>query len=253
MNSKLTPQQERVLKLLFKFRFVSAQALANVMGIRRVSLYQVLEYLVSQGMVVKVYDESWRIDRKPAYYYLNHNGVTTVRMLMNVKEPVVHALYKNATASADFINHCLTVLAAYPSIKQSVPTGSELFTKSEINRFKQFPKNRPDLYIRTPDGREVMVVLLHDSTPYVIKKRLNELLTHVEDEGWDGGYPTLAFVLKDGSTKHGFMFRAGQMLEGMGIDQEELTIKTAGLDAITKGQSNPWSSVFSPKQFTSLL
>ena len=44
---KLTVQQQRVLKLLFKFRFVSAQLLGLVMGIRRESVYQVLEYLVS--------------------------------------------------------------------------------------------------------------------------------------------------------------------------------------------------------------
>ena len=78
-NQKLTGQQQRILKLLFKFRFVSAGLLAMVMGIRREGVYQVLEQLVSKGLVTKVYKEQWRIDRKPAYYYLNKSGVTITR------------------------------------------------------------------------------------------------------------------------------------------------------------------------------
>ena len=74
-NQKLTVGQQRILKLLFKFRFVSAGLLAMVMGIRREGVYQVLEQLVSKGLVTKVYKEEWRIDRKPAYYYLNKSGV----------------------------------------------------------------------------------------------------------------------------------------------------------------------------------
>ena len=40
-NQKLTGQQQRILKLLFKFRFVSAGLLAMVMGIRREGVYHV--------------------------------------------------------------------------------------------------------------------------------------------------------------------------------------------------------------------
>ena len=102
-NQKLTGQQQRILKLLFKFRFVSAGLLAMVMGIRREGVYQVLEQLVSKGLVTKVYEEEWRIDRKPAYYYLNKSGVTATRKVMDVKESVIHALYKNDEMTNDFV------------------------------------------------------------------------------------------------------------------------------------------------------
>ena len=48
-SQKLTGQQQRILKLLFKFRFVSAGLLADVMGIRREGVYQVLEQLVTKS------------------------------------------------------------------------------------------------------------------------------------------------------------------------------------------------------------
>ena len=106
-GQKLSGQQQRILKLLFKFRFVSAGLLAMVMGIRREGVYQVLEQLVSKGLVTKVYKAEYRIDRKPAYYYLNKSGVTAVRKLMDAKESVVHALYKNDEMTDDFVNHSM--------------------------------------------------------------------------------------------------------------------------------------------------
>ena len=109
-GQKLTGQQQRVLKLLFKFRFVSAGLLADVMGIHRVSVYEVLEQLVSKKLVAKVYEPKFRIDRKPAYYYLNKSGVTAVRKLMDVKESVVHALYKNDEMTDDFVRHSMKLI-----------------------------------------------------------------------------------------------------------------------------------------------
>ncbi|NCU31155.1 hypothetical protein EOM57_05125 [Candidatus Saccharibacteria bacterium] len=132
---KLTGQQQRVLKLLFKFRFVTTGLLAMVMGIRREGVYQVLEQLVSKGLVTKVYKEQWRIDRKPAYYYLNKSGVTVTRKVMNVKESVVHALYKNDEMTNDFVEHSMKLIQCYVSIKKYLPEGSDIFSKTEINRF----------------------------------------------------------------------------------------------------------------------
>ena len=161
-GQKLSGQQQRILKLLFKFRFVSAGLLAMVMGIRREGVYQVLEQLVAKKLVTKVYEAKYRIDRKPAYYYLNKTGVTAVRKLMDAKESVVHALYKNDEMTDDFVSHSMTLMQCYVSIMKYLPDGSDIFSKTEINRFKQFPKNRPDLYIRTPDGKEAIVVIVDD-------------------------------------------------------------------------------------------
>jgi len=120
---KLTQQQQRILKLLFKFRFVTAKLLAQVLGIRTDSTYEVLERLVTSGLVVKVYEKHYRIDRRAAYYYLSKSGVTTVRGLLDVKESVVHALYKNDTATSAFIEHSLDVLACSHSLVRTFLVG----------------------------------------------------------------------------------------------------------------------------------
>jgi len=250
---KLTVQQQRVLKLLFKFRFVSSQLLGQVMGIRRVSVYEVLEKLVSKGLVTKVYKNEYRIHGKPAYYYLNKTGATTVRKLMDVKESVVHALYKNEEATEEFIEHCLRLTQLYASIMLTIPDSSDIFTKAEINRFKQFPKNRPDLYIRTPDGSEAIVVLVDEKTPYIIRKRLDEIITHSENEGWDGDYPRVCFVLRDGNAKNSFLYTTRKKLESMGFDEKEIYILATSLKAIKEESRLMWSNALNPKKYVSLF
>lgn len=244
---KLTGQQQRVLKLLFKFRFITTQLLADVMGIRRQSIYEVIEFLVGKGLVIKVYEQSYRMDRKPAYYYLSKQGVTAVRKVMDVKESVVHALYKNDKAPEDFINHSMQLAYCYVTIMKALPEGSEIFSKTEINRFKQFPKNRPDLYIRTPDDKEAIVVLAHNKPPYIIRKRLDELITHSEDEGWPTGtYPTICFVLKDERVKNSFLYSTKKKLDDMGFGVDEIKVLAARLSIGASYQGLIWFNAFSP-------
>lgn len=253
-DQKLTGQQQRVLQLLFKFRFVSAGLLADVMGIHRVSVYEVLEQLVSKKLVAKVYEPKFRIDRKPAYYYLNKSGVTAVRKLMDVKESVVHALYKNDEMTDDFVSHSMKLIQCYTAITKYLPKDSAVFSKTEINRFRQFPKNRPDLYIRTPDGKEAIVVIADDKPPYIVRKRLDEIITHSEDESWEGdNYPHICFVLKDSAAKFSFLYTTNKKLEGMGMDEGELPILASALTAFDKPAAHIWSSPFNPKKQTALF
>lgn len=253
-GQKLTGQQQRILTLLFKFRFVSAGLLADVMGIRRASVYEVLEQLIAKGLVTKVYKPEFRIDRKPAYYYLNKTGVTTVRKVMGVKESVVHALYKNDEMTPEFVGHSMKLMQCYVAISRHLPEGTEIFSKAEINRYKQFPKNRPDLYIRTPDGQEAIVVIVDDKPAYIIRKRLDEILTHSEEEGWSSGdYPRICFVLQDNSAKYSFLFAANKKLDSMGVEEDELYILAAALPALSEERVSIWSNCLKPKQLINLF
>ena len=252
-GQKLTGQQQRVLKLLFKFRFVSAGLLADVMGIRKPSAYEVLEQLLAKELVVKVYNSSFRIDRRPAYYYLNKTGVTTVRKVMDVKESVVHALYKNDEMTDEFVEHCLKLMQCYVSILATLPEGSNIFSKSEINRFTQFPKTRPDLYIRTPDGKEAMIVILDDKPQYIVRKRLDEILEHSEEEGWDGDYPRIGVIVKDTTTMHSLLYTTEKKLESMGIDEGELTVLVAPLVEFSKVAPKQWTLTLKQKEKVALF
>ena len=225
-----------------------------VMGIRREGVYQVLEQLVGKGLVTKVYKEEWRIDRRPAYYYLNKAGVTTVRRIMDVKESVVHALYKNDEMTNDFIAHSLKLMQCYAAIITQLPEGTDVFSKTEINRFKQFPKTRPDMYVRTPKGQEAIIVIVDDSPLYIVRKRLDEIITHSEDEGWTSdSYPHICFILKDHSAKYSFLYTTGKKIESMGLEDDELPILAASIDSFKDSIATPWSTPIKPKECVKLF
>lgn len=253
-DQKITGQQQRVLQLLFKFRFVSTVSLAMVMGIRKASTYEVLEQLVAKGLVTKVYKPEYRIDRRPGYYYLNKAGVTTVRKLMDVKESVVHALYKNDKMTDDFILHCMKITDCYVGIMKHLPEGSDIFSKSEINRFKEFPKNRPDLYVRTPDGKEAIIVVADDKPGYIIRKRFDEIVDHSEEEDWPNGeYPHVCFALKDDRAKFSFLYNAHKKLEGMGMEEGELPVLATSLVSFDDNTTRVWATPCAPKRSVTLF
>lgn len=252
-EQKLSSGQQRVLKLLFKFRFISAQLLAQVMGISRPGVYQALESLVEKGIVSKVYEKEFRINRKPAYYYLNKQGVTTVRKLLNAKEATVHALYKNDVATPEFVDHCLTTTNCYAAISRFLPADTNIFTKSEISRFAEFPKSRPDLYIRMPDGREAIIVIVDDKPLYIVRKRLNEILQHSEDEGWEGDYPCIGFVLRHNNDRNSFLYTTRKKLEEMGVEEGEIRILATHLKTFNGDSDQVWLNPFNSGSFTSLF
>jgi predicted transcriptional regulator len=247
-DQRLTNQQVRILKLLFKFRFLTTPTLSDIMKVQRPSAYEALEQLVQKELLTKVYKPEYRIDRRPAYYYLNKAGVTTVRKVLDVKESVVHALYKNDEMTDEFIQHSIKLAQCYSAITRFLPESTDIFSKTEINRFGQFPKNRPDMYIRTPDGREVIVVIADDKPLYIVRKRLEEILTHSEDEGWEGDYPTVCFVLKDNSAKNSFLYTTFKKLDAMGMDVDNFNVLATTLTSFSADDSQIWSSVYSPKQ-----
>jgi hypothetical protein len=172
---------------------------------------------------------------------------------MDVKESTVHALYKNEEASDEFIEHCLKLTQLYTSIIQSLPDSSDIFTRSEINRFTQFPKNRPDLYIRTSYGKEAIVNLVDDKQPYIIRKQLDEIIAHSENEGWEGDYPRICFVLKDASAKNSLLYTTRKKLESMGFDDNEIVVLAVTLEATKVGSRYIWSDAMAPQKSVTLF
>lgn len=250
---KLTKQKQRILLLIYKFRFVTKPLLAEILKIRHDSTYEALESLVKSELIVKVYEQSWRIDRRPAHYYLSKKGVTAVRKLLDVKEGAINSLYKDENASKDFISECLTTLACYIPLKQQFPD-ADIRSRTELNRFKIFPKHRPDLYIKTPEGNEAFIIIMPGKLPYFVNNRLDEYISHSEEEGWRGGtYPTIAFVLQDNSRKAGFLFKTNKKLEGMGMDESELTILATSLESLQSGKPNVWGNAFKPLKSIALF
>ncbi len=241
--------------MLYKFRFISVPLLASYKHKNKVTILRTLTTLIKLELVEKQYNPSYRIQGKPARYYLSNKGLKYLRDSHDLNDSVLHAYYKNKSVTEDFAGHQLQVMAISTALKQQYPGVFHSYTKAEIWSDDQFPEAKPDLYLNfknntTSNGSSDYFVEVHINTPlYLIKKRLRQLVEHYDDGDWPSQpYPTLLFILGDPRTENNFAHAATKILHDQGME-EELNIWTTTHKALTvePNTAQIWTSVVAPE------
>lgn len=236
--NKLNAKQLHILTLIYKFRFISIPLLTEYQNLKsQTTLLRNLKILEEQGYIGRRFDLSFKIDHKPAYYYLAAKGIAVLKDDPRFDSSVLHSYYKNKNVSESFMQHSIDVLAVFNSIKKTLPDSFDIFSKPELSTFDDFPENKPDLFLR--GNNEYFITLAHDVQPFIIRKRLAEYIAHSEENGWDGGeYPVLLYIFADSTNEIRFLGYAKSALESAGIDSDELHIGATTLRALTRKPYN---------------
>ena len=228
----LNAKQLHILTLLYKFRYVTIPLLTRYKNLKSNSLQRNLSILLENGYIGRTFDLSFKIDRRPAIYYLSSKGSTLLKEDSRFDPGVLHSFYKNKSLSIAFMQHSIDTMAVYNTLKQGYGDAYQIFTKQELASFDDLPESKPDLYLR--GDKEYFVILAHDTQPYLTRKRLAEYIEHSEEEGWSGGeYPTLLFVFADSNNEVRFLEFAKKSLESAGIDTDELVIGVTTMKALS--------------------
>jgi len=259
----LNAKQIHVLKLMYKFRFVTSSLLARYKGISRIASNKALKILLEQKYIGMHYDRSYKIQGKGAYYYLAPKALTLLKDSHQANEQVLHAMYKNKTVGQDFIDHNLDVYKVYLVLRDSYPGTFHIFTKSELADFTYFPETRPDLYLNriTPvddlQDQYIVEVFSATSQPFVMKNRFKALLEHNDSGEWEAeaetDYPTILLVCPKASHEESLQAEIAKALDNAGID--ELFVYTTTLKALMASngaQKTIWSDAQDPKSLLSL-
>ena len=203
-----------------------------------------LKILENQDLIAKRYDKSYKLQGKPAAYYLKPHGA---RMLEAYKprepdEPInIKRLYKDKDASEVFIEHCKNILGVYLTLKDLYP-GKKLYfiTKSRL-RYEKFdfmpnPLQDACICIKTSQGdRYFFLDIFEDSQPFfVLIRRIKKYLEYAGSGDWeqydeDGGLPTILLVVQNKSVHKRLRKRLAKELRE---SYEELTLATARLEHI---------------------
>jgi DNA-binding MarR family transcriptional regulator len=234
-HNSLNAKQLQILALLYKFRYTTTLHLAAYKNIRQDSLHKTLNILVQQNYIERKYDNSFKIDRKPAIYYLSKKGIAELKQDERFDADVLHAFYKNSTLSDAFIQHSLDTMAICNTLRALHPDVFHIYTKQELHGNDAFPETKPDLYMKpvSQDASGFLLYLLEDARTFIVKKRLQEILEHYEEEGWGSDvYPSLLFVLANAATEKRVARLMSELLENAGID--EITFYTTTLNAMQK-------------------
>ena len=231
--------------LIYKFRFITIPLLTTYQNLKNeTTMLRTLRILEEKGYIYRKYEPSYKIDRKPAIYWLTAKGVAVFKDDPRFNPSILHSYYKNKHLSDEFIGHNIDTFTVYNSIRDSYKGQFEMFTKQEIAHFTDFPDNKPDIYLR--GEKEYFIVLAHDMQSFLLKKRLLEYINHSEEEGWSSGnYPTLLFVLNSNNSESRFLDFAKNSIDSAGITSIELPIATTTIKAISQTINTPdiWTFV----------
>ena len=217
----LNDKQLYILKLAYKFRFLTAPLLTEYKGLKsRHSMYMTLELLAKQGYLLRRKDLT-PFSNKGIRYCLAPKALPILRA-EGLNDQVLHTMYRNKTVLEEFIDHQTTVLKLYIALRDSK---LHIFSKTEQYVFEDFPQPKPDLFIRRIKPLKTkpslyFLELYHDQPLFITKKRLKALITHYDTEWPDSNYPTLLFVLANERTTQSFQMYAANLLEDLGMEEE---------------------------------
>lgn len=195
-----TSKQLAVLKLLYRFRFGTTDLLARALELKDGRyIHTRLEALVEQEYIGKNYDSTYKLDGKPATYYLLPKAFKALKQQhkaigKELSDKTLRNAYKDKEASNEFTARKLAVFTIYDKLRVTHGASLKLWTKDQLNfdKYAYFPKPMPDAYLTiTPEGlrpRERCFFLnyLDDDTPFFVHvRRLRKYIDYVEANEWE--------------------------------------------------------------------
>lgn len=243
-RKKLNEEQVEVLQLLWRFRFASNEQIAKYQQKPNSKAVQKrLKILEDQDLIAKRYDKSYKLQGKPAAYYLTPNGARMLAMHKPRKEdePInIKRLYKDKEAGEGFIEHCKNVLGVYLALKDTYPNKFYYLTKSRLSyeKYDFFPSPLQDacICVKTSKGdRYFFLDIFEDSQPFfVLIRRIKKYLEYAGSGEWarydeDGGLPTILLVVQNKSVHKRLRKRIAKELRD---SYEEVCFATGRLEYI---------------------
>ena len=253
-RSVLKQGQIDILELIYKYRFVSRQLLAESLGIKSgSSLHERLGVLVKHGYIHKRLEPKLKLHGTPAAYYVTPKGLRFLQTLQDhtyITDAVLKGSYRDGTVSQSFVNHTLRVYALSNSLNGFYPA-LKVFMPRDMRQYPDFPDLLPDAFVSLKEGNKTLRFFLDvipDNLPSKpLFQRITKYAEFFEDGGWDemsAQYPTLLFIGETGATERRMRRIIKAALYKAELDQE-LTILTTTIPAIENiaDEGQIWTSL----------
>ncbi len=249
----LNDHQIHILKLLYKFRFVTSQLINEYDGSKYPRVINSrLKILLDQDYIARNYDSTYKIQGKSASYYLRPKGVRYLRQLDYTDKSVLYSIYHDKRASPYQISHRLSIFEIGVSLRRNYPS-LDFFSKSELNQNGSL-KPLPDFYIERRRSSKVkdnrfFLDYLEDSLLY---RQLIVIVRHyvayAEEEDWEAefgeNFPVIILVCESKRTR----YRVSQLVKKvMDRTHVDLYYQVITLDRIISGTDmSKWPKIPKP-------
>ena len=236
----LSEHQVGLLKLIFKFRFVSVDLLAEKLGKERSTVYENLFILSEQGYISKQYNSSYRLLHRPAIYCLASKGIRYLLQNSQLSQSALRNMYKNKSISEEHINHCLLTFKVCLALNRQT-NELNIYSKFELSSYDWFIRPLPDLYIHSKQDTYLLDIFDANLPFFVMRRRLRAHQDFSEQE-WNedelGPYPNLLLVVPNDRV-------ARRLLEEIESIFQDFEIYTTTIERLFNSNNGKvWRSVF---------
>lgn len=248
-RKKLNIHQLEVLELLYKFRFGSNDLFAQYFGKKdRSFVYKRLTVLLEQGLVGKRFEPSYRLQGKPAAYYLTPDGARALQAHKPDRPINTKAIYKDKTLSEEFVDSCLRVFSIYCRLNADYGDSLKFITRVQLSRYDYFSEFTPSAYIRLDLGgkeQDFFFEYWQSARPFfTFLRRLKQYSDYFDGGEWEDGtssdFPPVLLICDTPALQRRLLKKSGGVLEDAG-DGLKFYITTE--DEIKQGKNALWVSL----------
>lgn len=254
----LNSNQVETLELLYKFRFGSIDLIREYFNkSSRGLIFSRLKVLEEQGFIAKRFDSSYRIQGKPAAYYLLPAGARKLQETRTAEDEAINikSIYKDKTVSETFIRHSLNIFTSYNQLKARYGDELAFFTKTNLASYEHFPKPLPDAFVslETRNGtRYFFVEILEDIQPFFTAVRsIKKYLDHKESGEWaitETDYPVVLFICESAGLQKRLQKQIAKMLNASWVDGLNFATTTKTELASLSEDDAIWQEVTEPDE-----
>ncbi len=238
----LNDKQILLLKLFYKFRFLTVGLLQSAQGHKYQATHNDrLKVLYDQKYIGRHYNDSYRIDRRYAEYFILPDGINALKSLNIFKPTVLNNLYKDKTAKPQFIAHSLGIFELYNTVRRLYPNTFSFYTKIELTGREDMPDLLPDANLKPLDSlktKEFYLDSVDDLAQLLfVKRKITSYIKHCDSDEWqDTGkpYPEVLLVTELESTEKTLHKYIEKKLSYSGVDMK---FHTATKESLIESQS----------------
>ncbi len=228
-HQQLNAKQLRLLKIIYKFRFVTSDHVAKYRGVSKRAVNDAFKILLDQHYIARHYDKTYKLLGKGARYYLAPKSLRLLQSELNIEKTILQSRYRDKRVGEAFIDHSLQIFDLCLQIRDQKQDTFDMFTQSELASYDHFPQPLPDLYLKRLEPaedkpNEYMVDTFNNVLAFVIQKRVDQYIRHFEDVSWDGKYPGIYIICANKRMQQKIQNYIISKLEENYIEEGELSL-----------------------------
>jgi hypothetical protein len=191
---KLTPHHIFILHRIYIYRFTTRQLILNKLTLKHPSsLHRTLETLIAQDYVGKRYEKSYRLQGKPAVYYIKSKAIRYLAALPPystvINDKIIKASYRDTQATDEYVDHVIQAITYIQLVQAQYDPKLLIKGKRELRMFNFMPRQLPDAMLVFRHSKTQSRFFFFDYIPatmprYLIRRKLKDYEAYFQSGDW---------------------------------------------------------------------